>query len=293
MTTSGSNQVVDFRRALKRAAPSLKRDLPWINHGDPWAILVSEVMLQQTQVSRVLEPWARFVSTFPTATDCADAPLSQVLRLWAGLGYHRRAQALHAAAIMIRDDFGGEVPSDVSQLRLLPGVGEYTANAVASFAFGQSVAVLDTNVGRVLARAIANRTLSTVEARDLARDLIGRAASASFNQALLDLGARHCKSNPQCGECPVKKSCRWHHEGGEDPAIKSAAVSQPQSRFAGSNRQLRGTVLRVLRDGPQTETSLLAHFETSDDARREVILEGLVREGLVQRTGRVLRLVGD
>jgi A/G-specific adenine glycosylase len=194
---------------------------------------------------------------------------------------------------MIRDDFSGAVPSDVSQLRLLPGVGEYTANAVASFAFGQSVAVLDTNVGRVLARAIANRTLSTVEARDLARDLLGRGASALFNQALLDLGARHCKSNPQCGECPVKKSCRWHHEGGKDPAIKSAAVSQPQPRFAGSNRQLRGTVLRVLRDGPQTETSLLAHVESTDDARREAILEGLVREGLVQRTGRVLRLVGD
>jgi A/G-specific adenine glycosylase len=267
--------------------------LPWINHVDPWAVLVSEFMLQQTQVRRVVEPWSRFMSTFPTATLCADAPLSDVLRLWAGLGYHRRAKALHGAATMIRDDFGGEVPNQVDQLRLLPGVGEYTANAVASFAFGRQVAVLDTNVGRVLARAIANRPLNTLEARELAKELLGRSDSATFNQALLDLGAQFCKSTPQCSVCPVANHCRWHREGGDDPAIRSAAVSQPQSRFAGSDRQLRGTVLRVLRGGPQTNASLRAHFDVADGWRSEAILDGLVRDGLVQRKGRDVHLVGD
>ena len=125
--------------------------MPWIGT-DPWSVLVSEVMLQQTQTSRVIGPWTRFLEAFPTPTSCADASLSEVLRLWSGLGYHRRAKALHDAAIMIRDDFGGMVPRQVDELRRLPGVGEYTANAVGSFAFGHRVAVIDTNVGRVLGR---------------------------------------------------------------------------------------------------------------------------------------------
>jgi A/G-specific adenine glycosylase len=256
-------------------------------------VLVSEFMLQQTQVSRVVAPWSRFVSAFPTATSCADAPLAEVLRLWAGLGYHRRAKALHGAAVMIRDDFAGEVPNEVDQLRLLPGVGEYTANAVASFAFGRPVAVLDTNVGRVLARALANRSLKKVEARTLAKELLGRSDSAIFNQVVLDLGARYCRSTPQCATCPVASKCRWHQEGGDDPAIRSAAVSRPQSRFVGSDRQLRGTVLRVLRDGPRTKDSLLAHCDDTDGPRCESILDGLVRDGLVQRSGRTVHLVGD
>jgi A/G-specific adenine glycosylase len=293
VTTSGSNHVVDFRRALRRIAPSIERELPWINHDDPWAILVSEFMLQQTQVSRVVVPWSRFLAAFPTPSDCADAPLSEVLRLWAGLGYHRRAKALHGAASMIRDDFAGEVPHEVDQLRSLPGVGEYTANAVASFAFGQRVAIVDTNVGRVLARALANRSLSTSEARNLAKDLLGRSDSAPFNQALLDLGAQYCKSTPLCAACPVAPYCRWHREGGVDPALRSAAVSQPQSRFVGSDRQLRGTVLKVLRDGPRTKASLFAFVDDADGGRREAILDGLVRDGLVQRRGRNVQLVGD
>ncbi|MBW4077408.1 MAG: A/G-specific adenine glycosylase, partial [Acidobacteria bacterium] len=150
MTTSGSNDYATFRRALRRAAPGLQRPLPWIRHPDPWAILVSEIMLQQTQTSRVVEPWSLFLQRFPTPGACADAPLSSVLTLWGGLGFPRRAKALHTTARMIRDDFDGVVPSDVRSLRSLAGVGEYTANAVASFAFGQRVAVLDTNVGRIV-----------------------------------------------------------------------------------------------------------------------------------------------
>jgi A/G-specific adenine glycosylase len=250
-------------------------------------------MLQQTQVSRVLGPWSRFLAKFPTPTACADAPLSEVLRLWAGLGYHRRAKALHGAAQKIRDDYNGQVPDDVERLRSLPGVGEYTAHAVASFAFNRRVAVLDTNVGRVLARAIANRSLGAVEARLLAQELLGRSDSATFNQALLDLGAQYCRSSPNCATCPVANQCRWHVEGGVDPARKSAAVSRPQSRFEGSDRQLRGTVLKVLRDGPKSKVALFALLDDADARRSEMILNGLVRDGLVQRRGRVLQLVGD
>ncbi len=290
MTTSGSSDYATFRRALRRAAPSLQRPLPWIRHADPWAILVSEVMLQQTQTSRVIEPWGRFLERFPTPEACADAPLSSVLTLWGGLGFPRRAKALHEAARMIRDDFGGSVPSDVRSLRSLAGVGEYTANAVASFAFDQRVAVLDTNVGRVVARALANRSLNSREARATAEALLPRRDVASFNQALLDLGAQYCKSSPLCQECPVQRSCAWRREGGADPAPMSAGVSRPQSKYVGSNRQIRGRVLAVLRLGPATRMALAQALEDVDPDRREPIIEGLISDGLVQRTRRGFQL---
>jgi len=293
VTTSGSNQVVAFRRALRRAAGSLERDLPWVTHREPWAVLVSEYMLQQTQVARVLGPWQRFLLAFPTPTSCADVPLSDVLRLWEGLGYHRRAKSLHDAAVMIRDHFAGAVPSEVEQLRSLPGVGEYTANAVASFAYNRPVAVLDTNVGRVLARALANRRLTAVQARALALELLGRSPSAPFNQAMLDLGSQFCAAKPRCATCPLARTCVWHRDGGPDPAIASAAVSRPQSSFLGSTRQLRGVVLRHLREGPQSKKALLAHFDDADAVRGEAALEGLVRDGLVRTSGHRLSLVGD
>jgi A/G-specific adenine glycosylase len=292
MTTPGASELVAFRRALRRARGSLQRDLPWIDHPDPWAVLVSEFMLQQTQVARVREPWSRFLSRFPTATSCADAPLSDVLRHWEGLGYHRRAKALHDAATVIRDDFDGAVPSDVARLRSLPGVGEYTANAVASFAFHRRVAVLDTNVGRVLARAVANRALATREARTLAHELLPLRESAAFNQSMIDLGAQYCRSAPRCATCPVARACRWSLEGGADPATNSAAVSRPQTVFVGSNRQLRGRALAELRSGPRSWTHLANSLDT-EGSRGEAVLEQLVSDGLAQRRGRTLQLAGD
>lgn len=247
-------------------------------------------MLQQTQTSRVIEPWSRFLERFPTPRDCADAPLSTVLQLWGGLGYHRRAKALHSAATMIRDDFAGAVPDDVASLRSLPGVGEYTANAVASFAFGQRVAVLDTNVGRVLARALTNRSLATSEARAMAKELLPRGEVASHNQALLDLGAQFCKSTPLCASCPVRRRCAWRREGGEDPAPNSAGVSRPQLRFAGSNRQVRGRVLALLREGPASQATLERSLTDVEASRRELIVGGLIDDGLVERTRRGLQL---
>ena len=250
-------------------------------------------MLQQTPTSRVLGPWRRFVDSFPTASVCAEASLADVLRHWDGLGYPRRAKALHETARRIRDEFAGEVPSEVIVLRSLPGVGEYTAHAVASFAFGRPVAVLDTNVGRVLARALENRSLSSREARDVARVLLPRGDVASFNQSMLDLGAQFCRSAPRCAPCPVAKVCRWRREGGDDPAPRSAAVSRRQSPFEGSDRQIRGRVLAELLSGGRAGVGLRASLVDVERSRYESILEGLVADGLVERRGRRLYLTGD
>lgn len=293
MTTSGADHSTAFRRALLRSSHELKRDLPWIAHRDPWAVLVSEFMLQQTQVARVIGPWERFVQRFPTPDSCARAPLSEVLRLWAGLGYNRRAKALHDCARMIQEEFAGVVPRELDELRRLPGVGEYTASAVASFCFAHQVAVIDTNVGRVLARALANRALKASEAKSLATELLGSSPSATFNQAMLDLGAQYCKSQPLCESCPVSSVCAWHQEGGADPAPNSAAVSRAQSRFAGSDRQLRGRIMNELRAGPRSTKALFIEVEESDVDRGDTILKGLEREGLVERRGRKVQLVGD
>jgi len=291
--TSGTDALAGFRRLLHHAAPSIGRSLPWVGDQRPWAVLVSEVMLQQTQTSRVIEPWQRFLERFPTPSACADAPLAEVLTLWQGLGYPRRAKALHDAAGIIQERFGGVVPRDLEDLRSLPGVGEYTAAAVASFAFAQRVAVLDTNVGRVLARALENRTLARSEARRLADALLPRNDVALFNQAMLDLGAQFCRATPHCEICPVASHCRWRQEGGEDPAPNSAAVSRAQSPYEGSNRQLRGRVLRALREGPHSEGQLDVTLSDVSAQRREDVLASLERDGLVTRRGRRVSLAGS
>jgi A/G-specific adenine glycosylase len=242
-------------------------------------------MLQQTQTSRVVEPWGRFLELFPTPSRCADAPLSAVLTAWTGLGYPRRAKALHAAARVIRDELGGEVPSDPILLRQLPGVGEYTAHAVASFAFGRPVAVLDTNVGRVLARALENRTLGHSEARAMAAALLPPRNSARFNQAMLDLGAQFFRATPRCDACPLRTECAWRRRGGDDPAPQSAAVSRAQSSFVGSNRQLRGHVLRALTEKPRSVRQLARVVGDVEPSRRREVLESLVRDGLITRHG--------
>jgi A/G-specific adenine glycosylase len=291
VTTPGPSDLVAFRRALSKAAPSLRRDLPWLNSPAPWAILVSEVMLQQTSTSRVIGPWTKFLEKFPTVESCARAPLAEILVAWNGLGYPRRAKNLHDAARMIRDDFQGQVPREVDELRRLPGVGEYTSHAVASFAFGQRVAVLDTNVGRVLARALANQSLRIADARDLARELLPVSDAAAFNQAMLDLGAQYCRATPRCEECPLASSCAWRRDGGVDPAPTSAAVSRPQAPFAGSDRQLRGRVLRALHEGPRAKTRLVNELGVTA-ARAEGVLDGLVRDGLVTKIARSYSLSG-
>ena len=254
--------------------------------------MVSEYMLQQTQAGRVVEAWRAFLEVFPTPAVLAEAPLSLVLRQWGTLGFPRRAKALHDAARIIRDDYSGEVPDDVASLRGLPGVGDYTANAIASFAFNRRVAVLDTNVGRVLARCVANRRLTKGEAVALAHDVLPRSNCASFNQAMLDLGAQYCTARPTCATCPMRRRCRWRVEGGEDPAPTSGGVSRAQTRFAGSDRQLRGRVLALLRDGARSRDEIHQRLDDVAGVRLDGVIAALCEDGLVSADHRVA-LAGD
>lgn len=284
--------VIPFRRALRRASDVVRRDLPWVGLDDPWAIFVSEVMLQQTSTARVLGPWRRFVATYPTPASCAHAPLADVLRLWQGLGYPRRAKSLHDASRIMVERFAGGVPSSPGDLLTLPGIGPYSANAVASFAYRRRVAVLDTNVGRVLARALANRPLRAREAQHLADTLLARDARI-FNQAMLDLGAQFCTKTPRCAPCPVRRQCRWWREGGDDPAPQSAAVTRPQARFVGSDRQVRGRLLRALGGGAMSRRALRDELRDVARPRLDRALERLSEEGLVAVHGERVALTGD
>ena len=226
-------------------------ELPWRQTRDPWAVLVSELMLQQTQVSRVVPRWHQFLDRFPTVTACASAPVGDVVTEWAGLGYNRRAVNLHRAAVEIVERHGGAVPQDLNELLVLPGLGPYTARAVLAFAFEHDVAVVDTNVGRILARQRGER-LTARSAQTFADDIVPIGMGWSWNQGLLDLGALICtKRAPLCGECPTARSCKWFHSGANDPdpAIGSAAVSKGQSKFAGAFREGRARLLDVLRTG--------------------------------------------
>jgi A/G-specific adenine glycosylase len=259
--------------------------LPWSATTDAWAILVSEIMLQQTQVSRVIPAWTAFLDAFPTPRACAEATTGDVLRRWEGMGYHRRAVNLQRAAQVIVRDHEGRVPGTVPELVSLPGVGDYTARAVASFAFGEPVGVLDTNVGRVLARAVVGAPLVKRDAQAWADAIAGTADSAVLNQALLDLGAQFCSAVPKCAVCPVRRSCRWRGEG-DDPAPRSAAVSRPQSRFVGSRRQRRGQLLAALRAGSLTTSTA----RTLVGADAPTILDAFVREGLAVKRGQRYQL---
>jgi len=288
LTTSGNDELTPLRRRIRAVASRVDRDLPWSLTRDPWAIYVSEVMLQQTSVARVLEPWRRFCDLFPTPAACAEAPLGDVLRAWAGLGYPRRARNLQRAAQRMVSDFDGQVPSDVEQLRSLPGVGPYTAHAVAAFAFGRRVGVVDTNVGRILARCVTNSRLSAPRAQELSTQLVGRADPARMNQALLDLGAQFCRATPRCDSCPLRSECRWRREGGPDPAMESAGVSRPQARFEGSNRQARGRLLAQLQLGTCRKAVALNILAPDDLERASALLADLENEGLVSvERGRV------
>ena len=241
--------VIDPGAVLTWGMPRL-RDLPWRRERDPWAILVAEVMLQQTQAHRVIPKWEAFVAAFPTPAHCAAASLGEVLRLWQGLGYPRRARNLRAAAEAIVDRHGGAVPDELESLTALPGIGPYTARAVLAFAFERDVAVVDTNIARVLARTAGTR-LTARQAQAAADELVPRDEGWAWNQILMDLGALVCRPAPNCVECPLDSSCRWALAGRPrpDPATGSAGVSTSQSRFEGSDRQARGRVLAVLVEG--------------------------------------------
>ena len=242
-------------------------------------------MLQQTQAARVVPKWHEFIAAFPSPEACGDASLGDVLRIWQGLGYPRRARNLHAAATEIAalDEF----PSTLDALLRLPGVGSYTARAVLAFAFEADAAVVDTNIARVLAR-VAGTRLTPKQAQAAADAALPRGESWAWNQCLMDLGAVLCRpTTPKCDSCPVQSCCAWRGRGG-DPAIGSAGVSGRQARFDGSDRQARGRLMKALVAGPIAHDQLAAVMGCDAD-RAVVLARDLEREGLVTTVGLAVR----
>ncbi|MFP4512406.1 MAG: A/G-specific adenine glycosylase [Acidimicrobiales bacterium] len=261
-------------------------DLPWRRTRDPWAVLVSEVMAQQTQVARVVPKWAAFLDRWPDPASCAAARLGEVLELWSGLGYPRRARHLHRAAGLIVDRHGGAVPEDRDALLALPGVGPYTASAVLAFAFEHDVGVVDTNIARVLARWHGHR-LTANQARAAAAAAVPDGHGWWWNQTLMHLGSTICgPREPRCDECPAEACCTWRTAGNPppDPATGSALVSGRQAPFAGSDRQARGRLLAAVADAavPADDVARAAGLP-SDPARAERVARSLVADGLIAR----------
>ena len=287
LRTSGSEASPGFAALLTPWAVAVRRDLPWRCTRDPWAILISECMLQQTQVARVIPKWETFLERFPTATQCADAPVQDTIRLWQGLGYNRRAVQLHAASVAIRDRHGGSVPSDLASLLALPGIGAYTARAIRVFAYEWDDAVVDTNVGRIVARAITGRCLGWAEVQAVADSLVPAGNGWAWNQGMLDLGATVCtKRVPKCEICPVASACSWRSGGGPDPAESSAGVGGRQSRFEGSDRQGRGRLVDALRIQPIGADVLAELMGWPDSPERAArVAATLVRDGLAHWAG--------
>ena len=264
------------------------RDLPWRRTRDPWAVLVSELMLQQTQVPRVVARWDRFVERFPDARACAAAPVGDVVRAWQGLGYNRRAVNLHRCAVEIVERHDGRLPDDLDALLTLPGIGPYTARAVLVFAHGRDIGLVDTNAGRFVARAGAGRALTARDAQQLADSLVPEGRGWEWGQAVFDLGALVCtKRDPRCGHCPIEAACAWALAGwpDPDPVAGSAGISAPQSVFDGSDRQGRGRLVDALRAAPVHASELPDVMGWPDDVERaERVAATLVRDGLAVRS---------
>ncbi|WP_441959511.1 A/G-specific adenine glycosylase [Mycolicibacterium houstonense] len=261
-----------------------QRDLPWRKSGvTAWQILVSEFMLQQTPVARVQPIWLAWIERWPTPSATAAAGSAEVLRAWGKLGYPRRAKRLHECAVVIADEYGDVVPSDVETLLTLPGIGAYTARAVACFAYSASVPVVDTNVRRVVTRVLRGQADAPARTRDLddvAALLPADETAPTFSAALMELGATVCTArSPQCGICPLSR-CRWRTAG-----YPAAAVAKRVQRYAGTDRQVRGRLLDVLRDSssPVTRAQLDVAWLT-DTAQRDRALDSLLVDGLVEQT---------
>ncbi|MDG4665299.1 A/G-specific adenine glycosylase [Mycobacterium sp. 236(2023)] len=263
-----------------------QRDLPWRRPGvSAWQILVSEFMLQQTPVARVEPIWLDWIARWPTPSETAAASAADVLRAWGKLGYPRRAKRLHECAVTIATRYGDVVPDDVETLLTLPGIGTYTARAVACFAYRQRVPVVDTNVRRVVARVVHGRhdagSPSSRDLGDVEALLPHDETAPQFSVALMELGATVCTARaPRCGLCPLRH-CQWRALGfpaGPGPAKKA-------QRYAGTDRQVRGRLLDVLRgnDAPVTRAELDLAW-TTDTAQRDRALGSLLVDGLVEQT---------
>ncbi|HEV2783264.1 MAG TPA: A/G-specific adenine glycosylase [Actinophytocola sp.] len=264
------------------------RDLPWRRPGTTaWGVLVSEIMLQQTPVARVEPAWRDWMARWPRPSDLAAATPADVLRAWGKLGYPRRAMRLREAAAVIAERHGDVVPSDVDTLLALPGIGAYTARAVAAFAYGRRAAVVDTNVRRVVARAVhgAGDAGPASTARDLADvDALLPAdepTAARLSIALMELGALVCTARaPRCVDCPVRAGCAWQRAGRPEYTGPTRRVQ----RYAGTDRHVRGLLLDVLRDTPEPVARARLDAVWADVGQRDRCLDSLLVDGLVEQT---------
>lgn len=272
-----------FKKTIHAWYKKHRRALPWRATRDPYRILVSEVMLQQTQVDRVLPKYREFLRLFPTMKQLAAAPRSAVIRAWAGLGYNNRAVRLQRAVQTILSQHHGRFPTSVEELEVLPGIGPYTARAVATFAFGKKVAATDTNHIRVIGRFFFGvKPASAKSVQGMDDRLVPSANPDAWNHALMDFGAIVCRSRPRCHECPLQTVCRAY------PAVLSKKTERVASseRFFGSDRFFRGRIVDLLRAGDYPREDLLkrlmAAYEVS--ARRlTAILDALRKDGVIHQ----------
>lgn len=292
-----------------------RRDLPWRATSDPYAILVSEMMLQQTQVERVLPKYAQFLTAFPTLNVLADAPTAEVISTWVPLGYNMRAVRLQSIARQVVAEFDGRIPENVEALLRLKGIGRYTAGAIACFAYHQQVATVDTNIDRVLHRlllGLEQPRLTTDQMFTLAELVLPEGEAYNWNQALMDLGATVCTSgNPQCARCPAQAHCLAYQEMSRQSLFPGGAVLRqirkvaekkasytPQQPFTSTNRYFRGRIVDSLRALPAGERLSLEQlgaiikpdFREEDLPWLQGVITGLVRDGLVDAAEEGVRL---
>lgn len=262
-----------------------ERDLPW-RQSDPWGVFVSEIMLQQTPVVRVLPVWQEWMKRWPEPADLATSSVADALRAWGRLGYPRRARRLHEAAGVMVADHGGQVPRSQEALLALPGVGSYTAAAVRAFAYGERAVVLDVNIRRVLARALtaqgqpaAHITSAERQQADLLWPTSGE-TSARWSEAVMELGALVCTArSPRCDDCPISHGCAWLDSGQE-----VGSPTKRQQVFEGSDRQARGVILAHLRQARGSVPVHVVRGDWEDDIQFDRALDGLLSDGLVEQT---------
>lgn len=276
-----------FRRLLLGWYRVHRRTLPWRGIRDPYGILVSEIMLQQTQVDRVIPKYLDFLKRFPTISALARASRADVIRAWSGLGYNRRAIHLHKAAQIIRKEYKGRIPQDAECLRSLPGIGPYTANAILSFSFHRRVAAVDTNQQRVVGRFFVGVQAKQKAVERISSELIPQEHGDVWNHALMDFGALVCRSSPRCAECPLRQGCRAY------PAVlKPRKQKRSAERFFGSDRYIRGRIIEKLRQMKKGKMlsyemliSELRALPSFRSARINRVLRGLGEEGFLESRG--------
>jgi len=296
------DKIQFFQNVILNWYSKNKRDLPWRTTTDPYKIIVSEIMLQQTQVDRVIPKYQKFLETFPTIEALEKAPLSQVIELWAGLGYNRRAVNLQAMAKQVTEEYQGRMPKRIEQLQTLKGIGPYTASAVACFAFAQDVPVIDTNIRRIMDRYYGNEERSGKQREQITfentKKSVPNGKGVAWNNALMDFGSLVCTAkNPQCASCPLKNDCNFFRELQTltpEQQKKIFETTKKQPSFKHSTRYYRGQILKLIRENKTIEEEIvLTHIlkeEKLDKTTAKKLIQDLMNDQLLEKNNTKLQL---